>query len=184
MVTQDLRAPTPVVRLTVVCSTYALMLACETGTTWEGVMRPLIRLSFLAVLVLCGALLIALPSCGGRHAANELESTKWVLTAYAVDGSMQDALPLPKVDATFADGKVSGNGGINQYSGSYEVDGSKLTVGKLVSTMMAGEQVVMDQESAYLANLEAAGAYKVSGDTLTIKDISADTILEFSAEEE
>ena len=70
---------------------------------------------------------------------------------------MQDALPVPKVDATFADGKVSGNGGVNQYSGAYKVDGSKMTVSEIASTAMAGEQVVMDQEAAYLANLEAAG---------------------------
>jgi heat shock protein HslJ len=144
-------------------------------------MKPLIKPAFLAALVLCGALLIALPSCSGRNAAKELESTKWILTAYAVDGSMQDALPTPMVDATFADGKVSGNGGINQYSGSYETDGSKLSIGPLMNTQMAGEPAVMEQEAAYLTALQAAGAYKVDGDTLTIKDKSADTLLEFRA---
>jgi heat shock protein HslJ len=147
-------------------------------------MRLLTKLAFLGALVLCGTLLITLSSCSGNKAANDLESTKWILKAYAVDGSMQDALPVPKVDATFADGKVSGNGGVNQYSGAYKVDGSKMTVSEIASTAMAGEQVVMDQEAAYLANLEAAGAYKVNGDTLTVKSISADTILEFTAAEE
>ncbi len=94
---------------------------------------------------------------------------------------MRDALPTPIVDATFAEGKVSGNGGVNQYSGTYEVDGSKLRIGPLASTKMAGEPAVMEQEAAYLANLEAAGAYKVNGDTLTIKDSSANTVLEFRA---
>jgi heat shock protein HslJ len=109
---------------------------------------------------------------------------KWILTAYAVDGSMKDALPSPTVDATFAEGKVSENGGINQYSGAYEVDGSELRIGPLVTTQMAGDPAVMEQEAAYLANLEAAGAYKVNGDTLTIRNVSADTILEFRAAEE
>ena len=147
-------------------------------------MRLRTKLVFLGALILCGTLLIVLSSCSGRNAAKELESTKWILTAYAVDGSMQDALPVPEVDAMFADGKVSGNGGVNQYSGAYKVDGSKMTISAIASTMMAGEQAVMDQEAAYLANLEAAGAYKVNGDTLTIKSVSADTILEFSAAEE
>jgi hypothetical protein len=88
------------------------------------------------------------------------------------------------VDATFADGTVSGNGGVNQYSGGYEVDGSKMSVGKLASTAMAGDPAVMDQEAAYLTNLQAANAFKVDGDKLTIKDVSADTILEFRSKGE
>ena len=36
-----------------------------------------------------------------------------------------------------ADGQVSGNGGCNQYSGGYSVDGSNISVGPLRSTMMA-----------------------------------------------
>jgi putative lipoprotein len=120
----------------------------------------------------------------GRRAADKLESTTWILTAYAVDGSIKDALPTPLVDATFADGTVSGNGGVNQYSGGYEVDGSKMSVGKLASTAMAGDPAVMDQEAAYLTNLQAANAFKVDGDKLTIKDVSADTILEFRSKGE
>lgn len=142
-------------------------------------MRAPMKLSLAALLLLCVLLLIALPGCSGRNQAEQLESTTWILTAYAVDGSMKDALPAPKVDATFADGKVSGNGGVNQYTGSYETDGSKLSVGPLASTQMAGEPAVMEQEAAYLAALQAANAYKVNGDELTIKDVSADTILEF-----
>jgi heat shock protein HslJ len=142
-------------------------------------MKAQMKLSLAALLLLCVLLLIALPGCSGRNQAEQLESTTWILTAYAVDGSMKDALPAPKVDATFAEGKVSGNGGVNQYTGSYETDGSKLSVGTLASTQMAGEPAVMEQEAAYLANLQNANAYKVDGDTLTIKDVGADTILEF-----
>ena len=142
-------------------------------------MRSPMKLSLPAFLLLSVLLLIALTGCSGRNQAQQLESTTWILTAYAVDGSMKDALPTPKVDATFADGKVSGNGGVNQYTGSYETDGSKLSVGPLASTQMAGEPAVMEQEAAYLVALQAAGAYKVNGDTLTIKDKSADVLLEF-----
>jgi heat shock protein HslJ len=150
----------------------------------RGKMKPRVKLVSIVFLVLCFALLALLPSCSGRRSADKLESARWILTAYAVDGSMQDALPTPAVDATFADGKVSGNGGVNQYSGSYEVDGSNLKISALASTQMAGEPAVMDQESAFFANLEAANAYKVDGDTLTIRNVSADTILEFSAADE
>ncbi len=147
-------------------------------------MKPLMKLAFLAALVLCGALLIALPGCSGRNQANQLESTTWVLSAYAVDGTMKDALVTATTDATFADGKVSGNAGVNQYSGSYETDGSKLSIGPLLSTQMAGDPAIMEQEAAYLAALQAAGAYKVDGDKLTINDKFADTLLEFRSADE
>jgi heat shock protein HslJ len=137
------------------------------------------RLRIVAGLILCALLLLTFTSCMGRREANQLEDNTWILTAYAVGGAMKDALPTPLVDATFADGKLSGNGGVNQYSGSYEVDGSKMRIGPLASTAMAGDPAVMAQEAAYLANLEDAGAFNVDGDTLTIKDASADIILEF-----
>lgn len=147
-------------------------------------MRPMTKLVATTALLLCAGLLIALPGCSGRNQANQLESATWILTAYAVDGSMQDALVTAQSDATFADGKVSGNAGVNQYSGSYEVDGSKLSIGPLLSTQMAGDPAIMEQEAAYLAALQAAGAYRVDGDKLTIKDVSADTLLEFRSADE
>jgi hypothetical protein len=42
----------------------------------------------------------------------------------------------------------------------------------------------MEQEATYRANLQAAGAFKVDGDKLTIKDAFADTILEFRSKGE
>jgi heat shock protein HslJ len=136
---------------------------------------------WIVSLILCGLLLFTLSSCMGRRAADELESSKWILTAYAVDGAMKDALATPQVDAVFVDGKVSGSGGINQYSGSYETDGSKLKVGALASTQMAGDPAVMQQEAAYLQNLGKSAAFRVDGDKLTIKDVSANVLLEFRA---
>ena len=86
-------------------------------------MRLLPKLVLLAALVLCAFTAMILPGCGEEAA--RLEGTKRIMTSYyAVDGSMHDALPEPPVDATFADGKVSGNGGINQYNGTYEIDGA------------------------------------------------------------
>ena len=49
------------------------------------------------------------------------------------------------------EGAVSGTSGCNSYSGSYQVDGSSLTVGMTVTTMMACAEPVMEQEAAYLA---------------------------------
>ena len=143
-------------------------------------MKTVLKLSLVTVLVLCAGLLVALPGCGGDDTS--LEGTKWVMTAYAVDGSMQEALSTPAVEATFADGTVSGTGGCNQYNGSYELDGDRLSVGpSLARTMMACEQAIMDQEDAYLEALQSAASFKIDGDVLTIMDDSGATVLEFQA---
>lgn len=71
-----------------------------------------------------------------------------------------------------ADGNVSGKAGCNNYFGGYQVDGDKLTIGQLGSTMMACVEPagVMEQESAYLAQLAKAATYSIHGDQLEIRD--------------
>ena len=121
----------------------------------------------MPVFTLCACLAVTATSCGG---GGTVEGAKWMLQSYAVDGELQSMIPASEVDATFADGTVSGTGGCNQYSGSYELDGEALSIGPLVSTMMACDQAIMDQEVAFMSALGAAASYEVSGDTLTVKD--------------
>ncbi len=145
-------------------------------------MKPLLRPLLVGGLVLCCGLLLAVTACGD-DGGQALEGTKWVLGAYAVDGKMKDALVTATTDATFADGQVSGNAGINQYNGPYEVDGDKLSVGPLASTKMAGDAMIMEQEAAFLMALEAAASYEIDGGTLIIMDSSGAAVLEFSPAE-
>jgi heat shock protein HslJ len=145
-------------------------------------MKPLLRLLLVVGLVLCCGLPLAVAACGD-DGGQALEGTKWVLSAYAVNGTMKDALVTATADATFADGQVSGNAGINQYNGPYEVDGDKLSVGPLASTKMAGDAMIMEQEAAFLMALESAASYEIDGDTLVIMDSSGAAVLEFSPAE-
>ena len=72
---------------------------------------------------------------------------------------MAKVLPDTTVTAQFVLGSVSGNGGCNQYSFGYKVDGNKLTVrpqGASTAMMCAEPPGVMDQEQAYLAALSKA----------------------------
>ena len=69
------------------------------------------------------------------------------------------------------DGTLSGNGGCNTYSGPYKVAGKQITIGPLVSTMMACADPagVMDQEAQYLAALQSAATYRIEGAVLELR---------------
>ena len=78
--------------------------------------------------------------------------------------------------ATFtAGGEVGGNAGCNNYSGPYKLDGTSLTVGPLATTMMACEQAILDQETAFLAALQTPTTVETSGATVTLRDASGAT---------
>lgn len=56
------------------------------------------------------------------------------------------------------DGKVSGSGGCNRYSGSVALKGSQITFTPMASTMMACAPALMDQETRFFAALTQADA--------------------------
>ena len=97
-------------------------------------------------------------------AANPLLG-EWIVTGY---NNGQEAVTSPidgtELTATFTpDGQVGGNAGCNTYTGGYKLDGTSLTAGPLASTMMACEQDVMDQETAFLAALQTPTTVEPSG---------------------
>jgi len=144
-------------------------------------MKPFGASRSLAGLVLCAASMLTLSACGGDDETQTLEGPRWVLTAYLADGAMQEALPSPPVEATFSDGRVDGTGGCNLYSGPYQVDGNELTIGLLISTRRACEPPILNQETAYFRDLQSAGSYEIDANTLTLKDGSGTTVLQFRA---
>jgi heat shock protein HslJ len=144
------------------------------------------RLWLITGLVVCAVLLVAvLAACGGDE-ARPLDGTKWIMTSYAVSGGMKDALSNPPVDANFSapkngEGEVTGNGGVNNYNGPYKVDGANITVSSIMSTRMAGNPDVMNQETAYLTALQSAATFEIKGDVLTMKNKSGTVVLTYKA---
>lgn len=69
------------------------------------------------------------------------------------------------------DGTLSGNSGCNTFSGPYKVDGEKIKIGPLASTMMAcsDPEGVMEQEAQYLAALQMADTYQIEGKVLEMR---------------
>jgi len=89
--------------------------------------------------------------------APELVDKLWLLVAFGDAANPAVVEEGTVVTALFsADGNLSGTGGCNNYSTSYELSGDQLTVGSpIASTMMACEKG-MNQETAVLAALEGA----------------------------
>jgi putative lipoprotein len=78
------------------------------------------------------------------------------------------------------DGRVSGRGGCNRYGGTVQLNGASLIVGQLFSTKMACAPALMDQETKFLAALEATRSYQMDGTKLVLADATGKARLRFS----
>jgi heat shock protein HslJ len=70
------------------------------------------------------------------------------------------------------DGTVSGFGGCNTFGGGYGVNGSTVTIGPLMSTMMFCDDTTSGFEQQFLAALENATTWSVTSGTLDLRDDS------------
>jgi len=119
-------------------------------------------------------------------ASNELGGTSWEVIGY---NNGKEAVVSVQLDtaitAVFSvEGQISGNSGCNDYNGSYTTDGDTITIGPLAATrMFCAEEGVMDQEAAYLAALETAGTYSISGDKMELRTEEGALAADFSRAE-
>jgi heat shock protein HslJ len=114
-----------------------------------------------------------------------LEGSTWTLLSYvAPDGQPADVLRDTRITAEFKDDQINGSAGCNRYFGSYETDGSALTIGPAGSTMMfCSPEEIMLQETAYLATLSTVASYEIISDQLHLQNANGDTVLLFATEE-
>ncbi len=113
-------------------------------------------------------------------AAAGVLGTTWRLES--IEG--RAALAGVRVTAVFdKDSRVAGSAGCNGYFGAAALDGDKLKVGSLATTLMhCGAPGVMPQEQAYLADLGAATVSRVIGGKLELGPSPAIVTLVFRAE--
>lgn len=103
---------------------------------------------------------------------NPLNGTAWQVTGYN-NGNNAMVSPLTGTTLTtrFDASQLSGNSGCNEYSGSYSVSGSNISVGTLAGGMMfcADPAGVMDQEAQFQAALRSATTFQFDGSRLTLR---------------
>jgi heat shock protein HslJ len=147
-----------------------------------------------AVLAACNAAASASPSAsaaaassgagassgasGAGAAGPELVGTAWALGDFPGQ-VLTDVRPTISFSG---DGTVSGIGGCNTFSGTYTVDGSKLTFGALSSTKKACGDTVDTVEQAYLAALQATQTYEITSDA-KLKLTSGATTMTFAVQQ-
>ena len=138
--------------------------------------------SALGGFALCA---VIVSGCGGEDSAPgasaggaELAGTQWVLDASALGvsgaGSVNSWI-------SFARGSVNGNDGCNAFSGSYEVDGSKLRFGSLAGTNKACSGPADEVSRAVTTGLARVRAYEIRADALQLKDAGGETVLTYVA---
>jgi heat shock protein HslJ len=94
----------------------------------------------------------------------------WIVTSYYSGDAITSVVGDATLTADFADdGTVSGNAGCNNYNGPYEIDGDSISIGPLAGTKMAcSSDELSKQETDYLAALELAESFTVTGNRLDL----------------
>jgi len=101
-----------------------------------------------------------------------LPGSSWSVTAYN-NGKQAVVGPVEGSELTLefgTDGSVSGNSGVNTFSGTFESTGDTVSITGLASTKMAGEPELMEQETAYLKALQSATTWSVTRGSLDLRD--------------
>ncbi len=74
-----------------------------------------------------------------------------------------------------ADGKASGNGGCNRFSGNYEQSGNQISFGSIMSTKMAC--MALNDETAFFEALDMSRNFQANHLELILKSESGDALL-------
>lgn len=131
------------------------------------------------VLVSVGALAGCKPIADAGGTAAAIDGVRWLLTTFDANGTAAHVPAGSTVDATFANGTVSGSGGCNAYNASYTALGTQLTIGPVAATRKACIGPAGDVENAYLAALAGVTSYAVTNERLTLVDASGTASLTF-----
>lgn len=102
--------------------------------------------------------------------AEELVDSSWQLTTYGAPDAQITVIGTTPITLVFGNaGQVSGEGGCNAYSGTYQVADNSLAFSEVISTLRACVDAdVTDQEQEYLQALQSTGRFERTGEGLAI----------------
>lgn len=112
-------------------------------------------------------------AAGSVSAVSALVGARWRLVELEGQPSLAggDAREPHLIFARDSVDRVGGATGCNSMGGRYEADGERIRFSDLFSTKMACvEEERMRQETRFVAALERANRYSITGDTLTLSE--------------
>jgi len=119
------------------------------------------------ILLILVVLVLVLSACSAGEDRSLVGS--WKLIEFGPRGSTQPAVEGTDAGLTFNDdGTVGGSTGCNGAGSEYTVDGDQIEFAPFVSTLMACEDPLMEQESTFHQVLNGTADYEIDGDTLTL----------------
>lgn len=77
----------------------------------------------------------------------------------------------------FTADRIVGQVGVNRFFGVYLVDGDRITIGPVMSTLMAGPEEYMALETRFHRAIEGEHPLAVDGDTMVIGDRESGILL-------
>ena len=117
--------------------------------------------------------LLSFGGCAKTAAEPSLTETLWQLS-----GAGEGQVPSVRFGP---DGKVTGNGGCNRFSGTYRVDGDRITIGpRLVTTRMMCRGK-METERKFLHALTAVTRWDIERGSLHLRDDAKTVTMAFTA---
>jgi heat shock protein HslJ len=116
--------------------------------------------------------------CGSSDDSKLLEAHDWRATTIEYNAYTAPA----DITAKFADGKISGSTGINQFSGTYKLEPNRrISVKVAPTTKVAGTPEATLEETQYLGALDSAKSYAADDKTLTLFSATGLAVVSFEA---
>lgn len=144
----------------------------------KGTTLGLLATATMVAAVSAPALATSEPEPEMPIAVDIIEGLRWSLVRQQVDGALVDVPQGVTITILMEDGTVTGNGGCNDYFGSYQREGDALAFSDLGATEMYCLET-SELEAAYLANLAAVTNGFSTGGTLIMTEADGDPLLEF-----
>lgn len=147
------------------------------------------RNSILVGMTSFGLMALSLAACAlppappprrpeSRIGATGLTGTSWILAS--LNG--QPPLANTVVTLNFTADRVYGTDGCNRFSGSYTLDGTRITFSPLAGTLMACPEPVMRQAQDFQNGLANARAFSAGDGQLTLMDAEGRALATFVAQ--
>ncbi|HSO45047.1 MAG TPA: META domain-containing protein [Rhodoferax sp.] len=164
----------PLAATMMACPEPQMALEKAVNRAFTGTLRHAIVLDHLSLTPASGT-----PMVFQLAPAPKLEGVKWSVTGFN-NGRQAVVGPLlgTTLTLTFGDGQVQGSSGCNTFRSVYTSEGNRLKIGPAISTRMAcSREGVMQQEREFLAALESATVWTITGGMLDVHRADGERVL-------